>query len=547
MATTIQNLHSLNAGNLPGDLLPGQVAYNLADGFVYLGNGGNEYLDTLGNAIGPAAPGQGWQQAVFNASPINGSVIFGGLYDAIVNEVTAVTAQGTTAGLTVGDPLPAAGVGNTDVYVLVQVGGTMTPPAPAGDAETGDWIISTGTAWSLVDQSNVTIPAQNVTVVPTGDLASTNVQSALQELDVQKYDQAGGAIGGKVIIDTGLPDADALVIQSGGGAQIEGILGVGGTASFGDSISAATTGTFGGAVTAAGVTSNGNIVTTGAVTATGAVTGAAGSFSSLTVSGTSTLTGTVTTNILNVAQSLTVGTVATGDSMVVQANSSFTSPASFSDAVNLSGDNNFSGTKTTTFATTTTLNVQGKFNLTTANGNTVGGANLASQLVPLGTVLMFPSFTLPTAGDWARCDGSALSRTAYPELFALLGTTYGSTATTFNLPDYRGLFLRGWDQNGTVNISAGTKAGTAGRLPGVTQVDSFRQHRHALLDQNGTPLQDQWRNSFDTVGQGNPGTGFLGGLTSTGNVWASLPYTQTVGGNETAPVSMTVCFIMRIK
>lgn len=44
-------------------------------------------------------------------------------------------------------------------------------------------------------------------------------------------------------------------------------------------------------------------------------------------------------------------------------------------------------------------------------------------------------------------NGAAISRTAYPALFAYLGTTFGAGdgATTFNLPDDRGLFDRGWD------------------------------------------------------------------------------------------------------
>lgn len=41
-------------------------------------------------------------------------------------------------------------------------------------------------------------------------------------------------------------------------------------------------------------------------------------------------------------------------------------------------------------------------------------------------------------GNWFLCDGQAISRTAYAELFSLIGTTYGSGdgSTTFNLPDY---------------------------------------------------------------------------------------------------------------
>ena len=45
------------------------------------------------------------------------------------------------------------------------------------------------------------------------------------------------------------------------------------------------------------------------------------------------------------------------------------------------------------------------------------------------------------------CDGSAVSRTTYADLFAKIGTTYGAGdgSTTFNVPDLRGEFIRGWD------------------------------------------------------------------------------------------------------
>lgn len=56
------------------------------------------------------------------------------------------------------------------------------------------------------------------------------------------------------------------------------------------------------------------------------------------------------------------------------------------------------------------------------------------------------------------CQGQAISRTAYSDLFAVLGTSYGqgNGSTTFNLPDYRGIFLRG-----RVNVSTVTGSGTA--------------------------------------------------------------------------------------
>lgn len=47
--------------------------------------------------------------------------------------------------------------------------------------------------------------------------------------------------------------------------------------------------------------------------------------------------------------------------------------------------------------------------------------------------------------NWLLCDGQAVKRTDYEDLFALIGTNFGTGdgITTFNVPDYRGKFLRG--------------------------------------------------------------------------------------------------------
>lgn len=57
-------------------------------------------------------------------------------------------------------------------------------------------------------------------------------------------------------------------------------------------------------------------------------------------------------------------------------------------------------------------------------------------------------------GDWLLCNGQAVSRTEYPNLFALIGTNFGTGdgSTTFNLPDYRGKFLRGLGGNSANDI-----------------------------------------------------------------------------------------------
>ncbi|WP_114294442.1 phage tail protein [Chromobacterium violaceum] len=64
-----------------------------------------------------------------------------------------------------------------------------------------------------------------------------------------------------------------------------------------------------------------------------------------------------------------------------------------------------------------------------------------------GQVAFF-AMTTPPDG-WLPANGAAVSRSTFASLFAAIGTTYGTGdgTTTFNLPDLRGEFVRGWDAN----------------------------------------------------------------------------------------------------
>ena len=57
-------------------------------------------------------------------------------------------------------------------------------------------------------------------------------------------------------------------------------------------------------------------------------------------------------------------------------------------------------------------------------------------------------------GKWFLCNGQAINRNTYADLFAIIGTNFGAGngTTTFNLPDYRGKFLRGLGGNSAANI-----------------------------------------------------------------------------------------------
>ena len=72
-----------------------------------------------------------------------------------------------------------------------------------------------------------------------------------------------------------------------------------------------------------------------------------------------------------------------------------------------------------------------------------------SSSTPVGTVLMYAGSTDGksvynlTAAGWGLCDGSTYENTQFPDLFAVLGESYGGTAGYFAVPSYKGMFLRG--------------------------------------------------------------------------------------------------------
>lgn len=99
--------------------------------------------------------------------------------------------------------------------------------------------------------------------------------------------------------------------------------------------------------------------------------------------------------------------------------------------------------------------------------------SMIENAVPAGAVMAFAFDVPPTR--WLECDGSAISRASYAALFSVIGTTYGNGdgATTFNLPDFRGEFLRGWDNGRGVDT---------GRAFGTFQKGTLNAIDTGLLD-----------------------------------------------------------------
>jgi trimeric autotransporter adhesin len=121
-----------------------------------------------------------------------GAIVFAGTFDAStpsgVGQVGSVTAAGAAVGLIAGSGLPAASPENSEYYLVVASGGTITTGnAPFRTLAPPDLILSDGAAWVEVDVSAGagSIAASNVSFSAGGDIGSTSVQGAIEEVSTE--------------------------------------------------------------------------------------------------------------------------------------------------------------------------------------------------------------------------------------------------------------------------------------------------------------------------------------------------------------------------
>lgn len=216
-------------------------------------------------------------------------------------------------------------------------------------------------------------------------------------------------------------------------------------------------------------------------------------------------------------------------------------------------------TGTSLGSTDFTLDVNGNLNLNSKRivsaQNPVSNQDLATKYyvdliasqvaggLPIGAMTMWCAETLPSGG-WLECDGAAISRTTYSTLFAVLGTRWGQGdgSTTFNLPDTRGLFPRGWnhsstkaapynDPNASTRIASAT-GGVTGDHVGTLQADDLTSHTHTYTKPN---------NPVTLPSPTGGSQSYVTGVTtnqSTGN-------SPTSGGSETRPINFSIMFIIK--
>lgn len=146
--------------------------------------------------------------------------------------------------------------------------------------------------------------------------------------------------------------------------------------------------------------------------------------------------------------------------------------------------------------------------------------------LPIGTVLPFSGNSIPSG--YLVCNGSAISRTTYADLWAVIGTTYGSGdgSTTFNLPNLTDKFIQGSDTVGTVK-SAG--------LPNIT----------------GTlRTLENWQSGVATgafLQTGTQSATYSGGNSSAGLINMDASRSSSIYGNSTTvqPPALTMRYIIK--
>lgn len=186
-------------------------------------------------------------------------------------------------------------------------------------------------------------------------------------------------------------------------------------------------------------------------------------------------------------------------------------------------------------------------------------AIIAQVANPLGSVIAYagaqdpPPDGLSGGAVWLLCDGRALDQHLYPDLFALIGTSFGNgTAnnpahiqSAFNIPDLRGRFVRGTDDMGgkaagndpdaasRTAMTAGGNTGQTANKVGSVQADGFAGHVHSYVG--------RYQEARD-------GTGFTGwGFDSNSNSGAKTFTMSSTGGSETRPKNAYLNYIIRVK
>ncbi len=176
-------------------------------------------------------------------------------------------------------------------------------------------------------------------------------------------------------------------------------------------------------------------------------------------------------------------------------------------------------------------------------------ARFAENGVPVGTVVPFAGPKTKIPAGWLLCDGSQYDGTLsqYAQLYSIIGTTWGGSGSNFKVPDMRGAFLRGLDDNRQIDPDYAT------RTLGTFQAEDFKAHLHSGTTDNGGEhshtYTDARINEASDSGDYSDGDGtgeqYPMQTTSTAPNHTHPFTTGNTGGAETRPDNVAVYYIIK--
>lgn len=115
-----------------------------------------------------------------------------------------------------------------------------------------------------------------------------------------------------------------------------------------------------------------------------------------------------------------------------------------------------------------------------SNARTIANSLPNNSLCPAGVIFPYVNATAPTG--WLVCDGSAVSRSTYAALFAIIGTAYGSGdgSTTFNLPNIVDRIPIGKSGGKAIGTSGGSATATPSIGNTTLSTSQIPAHGHVI-------------------------------------------------------------------
>lgn len=159
------------------------------------------------------------------------------------------------------------------------------------------------------------------------------------------------------------------------------------------------------------------------------------------------------------------------------------------------------------------------------------------ETTPPGAIMPFATPNAPSK-YWLNCDGRAVSRKTYSNLFSVIGTSFGdgNGSTTFNLPDFRGVFLRGLDAGRGLD---------SGRKFGSLQFDAIRNIYGNFPATNRDGLGGSIGGAFQHIG--NWSTNYKSGGGDAWGVKIKFDASSVVPtAPENRPVNVAVSYFIHI-